>query len=498
MIITNQNMQMNTQPQQQAPAVPTVDPQFANTTFALVGFRAIEVPGTNPLHHKPMQIDASHQNMTDLQNATMGGLSIDAAAIRDIAKNIVKPSDHSLGQIMIEGSWDNTRSAIFMMFDTNINGRIYRDIFTGYTPETGISHGGHFDKNLPIFINSHMRVNVAQSAGNGGMVNGYSMGQNSQILAPVQVQTAHGTQAGQHGIRPTDMFTNLQRSMYAGGNNSFDMRGVVDPTTTLNSFRSNALSSNYLARLFTGYSAAHHSTESVGHDSKRYLLGAAASEIAEKDYSAIQLFSALNNRTSYGTDKWFTLGQLETFCQINWAEVSVASLPQGSIRTTVNDTQGWGDYSEETRLAHRMCHVLPAVFTDNMMATVQFSAAGQTGGEHIINIEGFTPMFETGMDVQLINKIRNLMQHAVLPELMNESCGYYTLSGSFAIGGTLEISIALDGKPAMPYSAPNYCDALGANTVTTSQEHALTQGQLVGQLLENTFVAVDPSHATQL
>ncbi len=493
----------NTQPQQPVPHVANqqdtqnlYDGVLANATYNIVALRAVEVPATNPLHHKPIEIDASHLNIMNLQNATHGGHNINEAALRKVARDIVKPSDQSHGQICISGGWNQSRYAVFMMVDTTINGRTYRDILTLYTPEADPSLSGLFDKNLPLFVNSHLRVTMAPSAGPAGSVMTPQVGQNSQVLSPVTIMQGNQQIVGQFGTRPTDMFTNMQRANRNAATTSVDFRGTMDDSNSLTSFRNNALSSKFMSKLLTGWSRASNSIDDGMSNNMNYMIGAAADEIAESDYSVATLFAALNHRTSYGVANFFTLNELSSFANINWNDFHVVHIPRGQLTNLAAETQGWGDYSLETRLAHRIAHVIPSLATDGLMATLSISAAGSSNGEHIVSIEGFNPMFETPMDAQLIAVIKQKLEHAILPEIMQDMCGFYTIQLSFTVGGSVDMKLSLDGQPEVPYSAPNYCDALASSCIAIDQNHVLEQGRSVGELVTNTFVNTDAAIAT--
>jgi hypothetical protein len=472
----------------------------------LRGGKFIEVPATQPLSHRPMVFNATNDSFVSIQNATKGGRVLDPYSLREVASQIVQPSRVPRGQIAIVNSWDITRLSVYLMFEVSMNGRYYTEIMTGYTDHADLSMTGLLDPNSMIYINSHIRVAENKAYGMGGQTGQLTMMNNTNVLRPIVINSDQGQIAGMYGIRPTDVYTGWQRGLRRDAT-VIDFRNnmACDSTTGamgLPSNRANHIPSTYLSRILTAANEA----RSVMHGftpnsselaNESFYAGTAASVASnqEAEYTSFAVFNMLKSYTSYGTLGCFSMNELTSALgadSIDWGMMEQPiRLPFGQGMALREATHGWGDYSNETNVAHKLSHAIPATVSRYWFTTFAFTAVGcMSMQEHHINYEGSTQMFPLDVDVQSRNiaDCVDVLRTVIMPEVLMHECDTYRVRVEYSIGGTVMIEVSLDNRPEMPYAAPNYCDSMSAPTITANEQEVTNNGMVVRNIVQEVFV----------
>ena len=478
--------------------------------ISLMQGRFIEMPASQPLHHRPMVLSVDPMSMAALQEATHGGLNITPMAIRDIANRVVNHAMNPMGQLAIANGWGVTRFSFFLLFRVETSGRVYHEVLTGFTDETAISRQTNaIDHNMRLFVNSHIRISEERKITHDGAQVASIVSGNSNVLRSVGIVTPDNQHInGDFSMRPSDLYLGWQRQMFrAQGSQVLDHRGQMGADSTniagLASDRGNVIPSVYLNKLLTGWAAASAAGSMDQVVAKESFMAATASaQISEADFSGYAIFATLKTNTSYALTGAFTLGELiNAGIGVNWAGMEAPTwLPQGAGQMTT-EFHPWGDYSVTTRIAHKLAHAIPATATASMMAMIPFSAVGVVGSNgmgasHQLIPEGqVRTIFPSPIDAQLLAKFKTLMDTAVLPEIINQFEGveYYTIRGVYSIGGTVDVYISINGNPEVGYSAPNYCDSMNTGLIAASHDEVDAQAQMLKNLVTNTFVNVDAS-----
>lgn len=478
--------------------------QVPQTVITLVGARFVEVPATQPLHHRPMMFNMTNDSYVSIQNATQGGQLLDPISLKEVASQVVAPSRVPLGQINIANGWSTSRLSVYLMFNINCNGREYTEVLTGYTDQADLSFTGQLDPNSFIFINSHIRVADNKAYGANGGQSATTMMSSTNVLRPVAISTANGDVCGQFGLRPTDILTGWQRSL-RGNAHVIDYRANMSDATTGNmglpSNRINHTSSAYLSRILE---SVNQSRAMMGQftpngseiHNEGFMAGSAATAASagENEYTSVAVFQMLKERTSYAVAGCFTMSELISAMgnNVNWPNIEAPiPLPKGMGQALMQATHGWGDYSNETNVAHKLAHAIPAIASRYFMTTYQFSAWGSMSmGQHVVNYEHSTQMFNFGQELQqrYIAEMNQWLQTIILPEIMHNEGDQYAIHVDFSIGGTINMSTSLDGRPSMDYAAPNYCDSMSAPTITANEHEVTANGQAVSQMISHVFV----------
>lgn len=496
---------MGSQPQQMLQGM------LPQVQITLMQGRFIEMPASQPLHHRPMVLSVDAMSIASLQDATHGGLNITPMAIRDIANRVVNHAMAPMGQLAIANGWHTSRFSFFLLFRVETSGRVYHEVLTGFTDETAISRQTNaIDHNMRLFVNSHIRISEERKVTMEGAQVASVVSGNSNVLRSVGIVTPDNTLInGDFSMRPSDLYLGWQRQMFrAQGNQVLDHRGQMGADSTniagLASDRGNTIPSIYLNKLLTGWAAAS-AAGSMDQVAARetFMAATASAQISEADFSGYAIFATLKTGTSYAMTGAFSLAELlNAGIQINWAGMEAPTwLPQGQGQM-VGEFHPWGDYSVTTRIAHKLAHAIPATATASMLALMPFSAVGTIGNggmggsQHHLMPEGQArTIFPSPIDAQLLAKFKVLMDTAVLPEIMNQFEGieYYTMRGVYSIGGTVDVYISINGAPEVGYSAPNYCDSMNTGLIAASHEEVDQQSQMLKNLVTNTFVNVDAS-----
>lgn len=471
--------------------------QPPSVNITLIGAHMVEVPASNPLHYRPLSVNASSDLITELQNVTEGGIQIDEQAIRQVARQIISPSQQSQGQIAIAEGWSVNRCSVFLMFQIETPGKIYREVVSGYTDTNAIGHNNSVAPDIRIFVNSVIRVHEQTRRGPHGAATHMAAVANAQVLRPIVVANNNQYIEGETALRPTDLLT--------GWANSLDSKLDVDTRSMLGndangnmglaSNRSNGISSNFLAKTLTSYSQACSGEDNNMANNDRWVVGKAASYAREQSLLGSQIFSLLKNRTSYASAGFFTWGELMGAVPVAPNCLRTVPLPP-NVSIGIN-SQAWGSVSQEEQIAVRMTHAIPAICGHNMAGTFSFNATNMTG-PHVVTPTGFTGIFENQSELHFAQAIVRSLQMAILPELFDGMVDYYVIDCSYVNGGFMTMNISINGGDNNPFEMPNYCDALNSLTIATNQAVADNNGHKLGEIISRTFTGVgSPAEATR-
>lgn len=468
-----------------------------NIQVNMIGAKFIEVPATQPLHYRPISVHVSQDGIRRLQETTQGGAVINEATLREIARDIIKPSDTSRGIIGINGGWDQSRCSVFFMFEIKSPGMTIYEVLSGYTNYAGISHN-YIDPEIIITPNSLIRVNTHFTHGAMGKAAQMTPSGNQNILTPISITAQTGSAVGQFAMRPSDIITGWQNNIAKVNPDGFDTRtDMARPIGIASDKMTNGISAKYLNRVLTSYSVACNQSEKHLAHNDRYLLGTAAAQAREPDFTASQLFSLLSKRTQFAASGSFTWRELcGAVHSIDQSKIKPVPLGAG-IPSNFN-TESWGAYGPEVQVAHKLTQAVPAVVTQALGSVFSFTAMRDPINGHTVIPSTFLPMFDNMEDARFMQSAMSAIQNVILPEVINDATvGQYEITVDFVIGGDMQISVSLNGQPSVPFTMPCYCDAMGAANIAVSKQEVNENGVRISNVIENTFVAVSPTTATE-
>lgn len=463
----------------------------------LIGARFIEVPATQPLHYRPISVHVSPDGIRRLQETTQGGAVINEATLREVARDIIKPSDTSRGIIGINGGWNTSRCSVFFMFQIKSPGMTIYEVLSGYTNTAAISHQ-HIDPDILITPNSLIRVNTHFSHGAAGQSGIMTPSSNQNILTPISIQAQTGSSVGQFAMRPSDLLTGWQNNIANVNPAGFDTRtDMAKPTGIASDKMTNGIAAKALNRILVSYSTACAQSEKHLSHNDRYLVGTAASQARETDFSASQVFNILSARTQFAAVGSFTWRELCGAVH-NIDQTKIKPVPLGPGVPSNLDTQNWGAYGYEVQIAHKLTQAIPAVVTQSLGSVFSFTAVRDHINGHTVIPSGFIPMFENMEDSRFMQSAMMAIQNVILPEIINDTeVGQYEIDVDFVIGGDMSIKVSVNGGHKVPFTMPCYCDSMGAANIAVSKEEVNENGARISTVIENTFVSVSPEVATR-
>lgn len=449
------------------------------------------VPATHPMHYRPYEVVGNNRNIIDLVNATQGGSNLDPIAIRGLARDIIRPSMQSQGQIEIAHGWGESRFSFYALIEERTAYRTTLEVVTGYTDEVGYSenqgpNSGVWNERMMLFINGRMVVST-RKVNNGHHV-GYQYGiaDSSQILRPAHIVRGNGSQRADAtiGLRPTDTLTRISAQKMIQGDDTplFDRRCKIDePNLAGGSYygtlsrRSNERSSRYFSTVLNSYRNALGQGET---GSEILTMGTAATFATEDNLSKSIFMQRLASDTMYGSGGVITLGELMRMFP-NMDSVAEVNLPKhGEIRNDAINTCHMGGSDFGSNVAYAFSHIVPSVLTNCLANQTTFFLTNETrDGRPSAHCVSWFPMF-TGLQNESVmrDNFERAIENDVAPEIFNHE-GTYTVEMTCQMVGRSMITLTLDGREVGVYPAPNYADGIGSSTlgVEDSQLNGISQ-----------------------
>ncbi|CAH0448043.1 hypothetical protein SM033_00219 [Vibrio phage vB_VpaM_sm033] len=463
----------------------------------LVGAMFFEVPQTQPVHYRPIGVHVTPQGLHALQTVTEGGSVLNEAALRDVARQLISPSDTSRGIIGIQGGWNSSRCSVFLNFEIKSANMVINEVLSAYTTTPAIT-ATSIDPSIVIIPNSVVRIGQSYSHGAHGNRASFNVSQNSHVLTPISIQTHTGTVNGEHSLRPADALTGWGNVVSNLNPNGYDPRCALNQANGVAADRIvNAMPSKYLSKTLNAWATAQQSSEKQLMSNDSFVIGTAASSAREQDFKASQLFNLIENRTSFSQSGAFTWAEIcGAVLEVNAQGVRTAPLQPGA--PSAANMQNWGANSEAVKVGHALTQAVPSVVSQGLGVQYNFKAYRDPIQGHVLVPAHFQAMFpEQQNDVAFMNSIGAAIQNVVLPEVITPEIGEYVIDCQYTVGGDMYMNISINGQPAEPLIMPCYCDSLSSMAIVGSREEVNQAGVAIGQLIENTFVGPDNGMAQQ-
>lgn len=457
----------------------------------LVGAMFFEVPQTQPLHYRPIGVHVSPQGLHALQNVTEGGSVLDESAIRDVARQLIAPSDTSRGIIGIQGGWSTSRCSVFLNFEIKSANMVINEVLSGYTTTPSIT-ATSIDPQILIIPNSVVRINTTRTHSAHGARAAFNVSQNAHVLTPIGIQTHTGVVNGEHSLRPADALTGWGNTVAQLNPNGYDPRCALNQANGVAADRVvNGLPSKYLSKTLNAWATAQQSSEKQLMSNDGFVIGMAASSAREQDFKASQLFNLIENRTSFAQAGAFTWAEIcGAVNQVNPEGIRAVPLQAGAPSQA--SMQNWGANSQAVKVGHALTQAVPSIVSQGLGVQFNFKAYRDPIQGHVLIPSHFQAMFpEQQNDVAFMHSITNAIKNVVLPEVIGPEIGSYVIDCQYTVGGDMFMSISVNGEPEEPLIMPCYCDSLSSMAIVGSREEVNQAGAAIGQLIENTFVGPD-------
>lgn len=454
-----------------------------NTYFSKGFF--IEVPGSYPVQYRPLEVvfDDSIRNQFE-NHVEQTQFDLTSSALVDIARKIIRPSQASQGVVGIEGSWEASRFAFQLEFITVTPNATYVNIIGGYTDKADISYGDHIAPDTMMFINNHQCTQVKETYGRHGHTLTYAPKSNDAILRPINVRGHNGSfvQCGTT-TRPEDMYTLIDRRN-SNSQSAYDGRFMMtNGSMEHRSARTNASPAEFLSTFMRAYSTVRamgdHVNDRMGYlgqqtnsQSERARLSSARNIIAPARTSANSLFQHLANGSNLRETGVLMLGELmHMFPDVSGHAMSVSTLPRGA-QGLHHNTHHWAGDDNQTVIAVGLLHMIPAAMSSLKLASYSFTVTNNTlHGETMVGTSVCQPMFSSVSDVQQQQQMETHIRCMIIPQLIPEDVGIFTIEVDCVHNAWMKLSINLDGD-YVDLAAPNYCPDLQSAEVATSVDSA--------------------------
>lgn len=457
----------------------------------LVGAMFFEVPQTQPLHYRPMNVHVSPEGIHKLQEVTEGGQILNEAAIRDVARNLVSPSDTSRGIIGIAGSWNTSRCSVFLNFEIKSANMTIYEVVSAYTTTPAIT-ATSIDPQIIIIPNSVTRISQTMHHSAHGQRANFNVAQNAHILTPITIQTHTGEVSGNHSLRPCDALVGWQNTSASLSPNGHDPRCALNQATGVAADRRiNASSAKWMSSVLNAWDSAQQSSEKQLMNNDHFVIGMAASQARDQDLTASALFNMIEARTSFKQSGAFTWQEICGAVN-NINANAIRTVPLGAGVPDYANFQSWSANGPEVKVAHALSQAVPSIVSQGLGAQYHFKAYRDPIQGHVLIPVHFQAMFPEQQDeVAYMRSIDNIIQNVVLPEIITPEIGSYTIDCQYTTGGDMIIEVSVNGGPLTPLPAPCYCDSLGSAAIVGSREEVNSAGAAIGNLIENTFVGTN-------
>lgn len=441
-----------------------------------------------------------------LQHATQLGENLTVPAMAVVGSEILRPSATVESSVGIVNGWGETKFRFMMEIEhMTSNGNVLVDILSGYTDYTGISQQtNNMDPRMMLFINSVTSVTLMKRIGANGQPTQHLHIRESNQVMPGYF-SGNGAQ-NQFYLAPQDVFDGIGLMTAMGGLadarglRTVDSRNVAMDAPRLSS-RGNNHTGSYLSRVMSGYRTALDSANT--HDSNMStVLKAAKSTVVDRNPYEVASLGALLNATDMQHRSGVTWGELlrfrpdlESVTHVSFNRGAVIRDPNRDPIATRGDSEHWDVANNETVAARMVAHTVPTLMTDAKFTKVSFTMTNDT-----INPANGTPYSVIVHDVAGFSSIlsfdENYMRNSlrtfsnrIATELMpGITFGNQMLANIDVTCDTLgdtRINVSLNGGPHVPYTNPQWCDALTAPTVTLDSNKRNVMARDIQSLMEN-------------
>ena len=388
--------------------------------------------------------------------------------IGGLANKFISPVATPEKQLMITNGWGERRLRFVMEVVYNSHlGEGPKEVVLGYTEFNGISMGGHIDPNMRFYVNSIMETRSTTSYGPTGANVQQGVTSGSHIIVDNAWGGVYSPDRDQN-MRPTDVYTAMTRLQLQGipQGDIYDTRSMTN-NTAIKSNRANSSATNYVSKIFNGYSnAVRNAAFGAGESS---IMDDARGLVMESSAPDDPFLSAIMNvRGDPALGNTFTLNDLKQL-DPNVSNVTTAIVTSPQTRAVTHyagQTADWGGSNIQTTTATILSQAVPSLLMDVALTRIVFMATNRIlgGGVQttIMDAQGFS-----GGDLsnQLAVFISRLESEVLRDISFNNSIDFALEMHADLMGETF-VKISLGGEPMVDFVTPQFCDALMAPIVS--------------------------------
>ena len=428
-------------------------------------------------YSRPYQFEIYGRTMDDLANRVHQATRanplnhISPDLVSGLSSGLLMPAATWERELVIPNGWNTRRLCFHMELHERSHFGVTIYYVEGYTDHYGVSLQSAFiDPQMRFYVNSVAKLERAADYGNIGMV-ADTISDNFQIVNGPQ-HSLNTTAV--YALRPEDVFTGVQ-SKYTSDVLNIENTGIVlddridHSNDIFRSRRDNAVGSSYIARVIDTYRQA--ATLADFGQGQNDILGRAIQRSYETSPYENAFIRALSDHQHMQTITTFTLADLKEIdpsVKPNVYEMTAGLYHAGSM-------QGWGGADLETQIATIVRNAVPGLMIANNLKTLGFTSSNMNIGGQTVTIghEGSEPfgIAHTPTPLELARFFQRFSSE-VMPDITTQRGVTIPVHIDVwcDVFGNITIQVSVNGAPAVPYTAPVFCDSLTAPVTTINPE----------------------------
>lgn len=481
-----------------------------NTRITVENLIAVQTGTYQDQWVRPFKTAVNDNVIAGLREVTRGGLNLGAAAVQEIACDVIVPQANVESKVNIMNGMNCRRFRILLTVNEShpfIDGTTTRRVFYGYSDNSDASRN-YLEDEMRIYLNSETIIAEAIHNTVHGAQRRASISASNQIISPV------GPDMGAHGnglfarnssylIRPEDNFNRMQTAQVAANlsssglfpgivDASYDNRTMVGEGGSFKySMRRDTSPTRYLSDSLAAYShAIKESKDSIintgdfNNDiaSKEVIYGEAASACRNHNIHSNTFLSLLNEHSGYMEKGYVTFGEL---CRLfpemrnkSGRDVTQFSMDDGrSIRkvTHAQDSQVWSGADYTSVAASLLAQAIPSIMMDTFFRSFSFAVTNGQGNNNYL----FEPhpdackAIVSGIDMRpYIQDFERRLAVDVLNNITRGNQIPFKISMYTDLVGDSIIDLCVGGGPVERFVAPTFADSLFSPVITGNSNQA--------------------------
>lgn len=407
-------------------------------------------------------------------------MEMDAVSLSRIAGQFITPSAMPGGNVTIPNGWGEKRLMFFMEVEVGNQFHSSVEIITGYTDYLGASQTGAIDHQMTFYVNGISKVRTFTNQQGNVMMNVMA---NNQVLANINTDSynPHTYQSQNlYTMKPSSIIRNVSLRQYDHDTSVRDTTIEVGVNSVFSS-RDNASPVRYLANIVSSYQKSQANVDYEGGHTMQNNLKKAYNHsdsidgrIENSDFMMVVsgLYNFFSNAFTYG-DLMKLDPNVAAVTRIVWNKNSF-DYRQGTQQLSGSDI--------ETRIALIINNALPAMMMEFSLTKVVLTSTNRT-----LNSQPFTKVSEARTYASIdVTPQRKILEDRLSSELMRaisvDNLILYELNATCNVTGDTTITVSVEGKPAVPFTFPTFCDSLYTPILTRNINNVANMASNVNEL----------------
>lgn len=417
------------------------------------------------------------QSMSILQEITKGGRTINPGILAPYSGQLLRPSADLTHQIQIANGYGEQRLRFMMEVESVAMGANLISYVTGWTDYPGYhrvnSQNTVIDPNMKLYFNNTVTLqHSTYGAEHGNAVRSNVIDTSHLLWGSYNPSFNEDQSQVAMTTRPEDIFSIMEVSMQAGGQQYSDGRLLFADLLPKKSRRSNELSNVYMSTVLSNYrDSVTNAQGGVGGaaEAMSFAIGNVAESVINED----PLFHAICRTLSFNEDGSITYGAL---CTVSPGLDHVTAVAGGeskyvqALHQRGAGTANLNAATPECLAATTVAREVPAIMSDLMLTGIMFTATNDTfGGNYEVEISPNYLSFAQMDMTRYIETFRQRLIGTVLQGLSNNRMTKFHMTVQVDMFGEIYVNISLNGGPVTPHCFTAFDDASKAPVMTYNQ-----------------------------